>query len=230
MIDPNLTRFFFLTWLYSFALLVGLAPKVFAPDAHRFKKNAVPANSLKISRDWAVPSPTLQIFTDWSISQNAKTSSDWAVHTLARLLALPDPKSRAKKNARQQYVGPVAQILRVKELFEAEVDCLKYDFLGMHFRCLELWREIKRELNEYFILLKGPNYLDEEEVCMLLGLILEASVRSRKFVGKLAYPPSVSPDIAIHEATQIMKKFILKYGGKAGVNSEGQVVGLEDVD
>ena len=54
---------------------------------------------------------------------------------------------------------------------------LRYDYISMHFRCLELLRQLRDEIDEDLKSQFGPEYLErEDQLSNLVGYILMAAV------------------------------------------------------
>lgn len=190
--------------LFSFNLMVGFK----LPSLVAARRGASVSEVRKRdagARNWTAPSPALQIFREWAAAQDHDTCTDWATRILKRLNALPHPEASVKPHL--QNVGAVAQILHAKALLEVDLECLRFDFLGQHFRCMEIFAQIQSQLHPYFDKRIGPDYLtSEEEVCMLIGRILQLGVDNRSMS-----KPVGNPDHAMNEASRIMKKFIQKH-------------------
>lgn len=191
---------------------MGTSLSNFAPGARRSKSMKGLRHSSKGPRDWSAKSKVLDILQDWVSGDDPEDRPDVAGRMLARLMALND-KTKVSRNAEVVPVGTVGQVLKVKAMIEAEIPWLRSDFLDLHLRCMDLFRDMRRELDGHFSRVFDPLYIENEnQLCMMVGWILMISSHNRKVLEE-KYKKKVPEEIqslSIVTGAQVMKKLILK--------------------
>ncbi|KAH9812435.1 hypothetical protein DFH28DRAFT_930873 [Melampsora americana] len=197
----------------SYNLLMGTSLSNFAPCARRSKSMKGLRHSSKGPRNWSENSKVLDILKDWVSGDSPAGQPDSAGRMLTRLTALND-KTKASQNAEVVPVGTVGQVLTVKALIEAEMPWFQCDFLDLHLRCMDLFRDMRRELDGHFCRMFDPLYIENEnQLCMMVGWILMISSRTQKALEEqYKKVPDEIQSLSIVTGARLMKELILKSG------------------
>ncbi|EGG01373.1 uncharacterized protein MELLADRAFT_67124 [Melampsora larici-populina 98AG31] len=191
------------------SLLLGTSLSNFTPDARRSKSNKGVRWSSKGPRNWSANSKVLDILKDWL---SGTDSADVAGRMLACLMALND-KTKTSSSAKVVPVGTVGQVLTVKAMIEHEIPWLRCDFLDLHLRCMDAFRDMRRELDGHFSKMLDPLYIENDnQLCMMVGYILMISSHNRKVLEE-KYKKKVPDEIqslSIVTGARVMKELILK--------------------
>lgn len=197
----------------SYNLLMGTSLSNFAPSARRTKTKKGLRHAPKGPRDWSAHSKVLEILTDWA-SGKEHAVADAAGRMLARLMGLND-ETKASQNGKVVPAGVVGQVLMVKAMIEDEQPWLQCDFLDLHLRCMDLFQDIRSELDGLFSRIFDPMYIENDnQLSMMTGWILMVSTHNRKALEekyKKKVPDGIQ-DLSIVTGARVMKELIRKSG------------------
>lgn len=198
----------------KYYLMMGAAPRVFARDrSRRNQKGRLNIASGKGPRSWNVDNPIYAIFKKRFVEMTG--SAEWTVQSIERLLNEASQSKPQQKAARRRWEK--TQQLTMLQLLDAlqvglavEAKGLHFNYLDMHFRCIELLHTLRTELHEKFVHYWGPQYLEHDgQISSIAGYIIYVASESQKLVkaSKELRKADVGSDILLN-AGRVVKAFL----------------------
>lgn len=198
----------------KYYLMMGAAPRAFARDhSRRNKRGRMSIASGKGPRIWNVDSPILAIFKKRFVEMTG--SAEWTVHSIERLLNEASQSKPQQKAARRRWEK--TQQLTMLQLLDAlqvglavEAKGLHFNYLDMHFKCIELLHTLRNELHEKFVHYWGPQYLEHDgQISTIAGYIIHVASESQKLVkaSKELRNEEVGSDVLL-KAGRVVKAFL----------------------
>lgn len=198
----------------KYYLMMGAAPRAFAKDySRRNQKGRLNIASGKGPRSWNVDNPIYAIFKKRFVEMTG--SAEWTVQSIERLLNEASQSKPQQKAARRRWEK--TQQLTMLQLLDAlqvglavEAQGLHFNYLNMHFRCIELLHTLRNELHEKFVHYWGPQYLEHDgQISNIAGYIICVASESQKLVkaSKELRKADVGSDILLN-AGRLVKAFL----------------------
>lgn len=198
----------------KYYLMMGVAPRAFARDhSRRNQRGRMNIASGKGPRIWNVDSPIFAIFKKRLVEMTG--SAEWTVDSIERLLNEASQSKSQQKAARRRWEK--TQQLTMLQLLDAlqaglavEAKGLHFNYLDMHFKCIELLHTLRNELHEKFVHYWGPQYLEHDgQISSIAGYIIYVASESQKLVkaSKELRKADVGSDILI-KAGSVVKAFL----------------------
>lgn len=198
----------------KYYLMMGVAPRAFAKDhSRRNQRGRMNIASGKGPRNWNVDSPIFAIFKKRLVEMTG--SAEWTVHSIERLLNEASLSKPQQKAARRRWEK--TQQLTMLQLLDAlqvglavEAKGLHFNYLEMHFKCIELLHTLRNDLHEKFVHYWGPQYLEHEgQISNIAGYIIYVASESQKLVkaSKELRKADVGSDMLL-KAGRVVKAFL----------------------
>jgi hypothetical protein len=197
--------------LKRYELAMGASVENYAKDrtgsARRKGKGKVIYNK-KGPRDWSPKSRVIDVFKKRYLEKDLVT---WTAHDVEVILdetSFPDYLQPPRNKSQPLNTSQLLALL--KYAITSESPGLHYDFASMHFRCLDLLRALRTELDENLKQCFGPTYLEhEDQLASIPGYIIMASATAKLARGPLGKPSGDKIETATFvRAGDVMKKFI----------------------
>lgn len=118
-------------------------------------------------------------------------------------------KTRVSTGRNQSQIGLVEQISSIKELFEAELPYLQFDYLSLHVWCRALFIDLHQELRQDMEKSFRRTFPRQDAI---VSSIMIGGSTMRKML-KARYQDRIVPNHfdPIEDGAKVLKKFILKY-------------------
>ena len=199
-----------------YELMMGVAVENFAKNKKRGGSGKI-VHSKAGPRNWQIDSPIVHTIKERYLTQRGSIA--WSVHNIQAILneanqqSLPQHlRSRWNKSHQLSHM----QLLEVfRSALLAEHKVLRYDYISMHFRCLDFLRQLRAEIDGDLKSQYGPGYLErEDQLSNLVGYILTAAVMFERAATRVKdHERSPITDIPmISKANALMKTFIAQSG------------------
>ena len=197
-------------------LMMGVAVENFAKN----KKNRGSGKVVHTKagpRNWQTNSPIVHTIKERYLTQRGSIA--WSVQNLEAIFneanqrGLPQHLRNRWNKSHQLSHMQVLEILRSALLVEYKV--LRYDYISMHYRCLDFLRQLRVEIDEDLKSQFGPEYLErEDQLSNLVGYILMAAVMSERAmtIAKDPRQPSITNLPMVSKTGVMMKKLINDFG------------------
>jgi len=193
-------------------LMMGVAVENFAKNKRKSSSQR-PVHSKVGPRDWQRDSPVVSTITDRYLTQRGSIA--WSVQNIEGIFNELNRKSVSERLQNRWKTSHQMSNLQLLELFRvalvSEYKVLRYDYISMHFRCLDFLRQLRIEIDEDLRTNFGPDYLErEDQLSNLVGYILMAGVMFQRSMTASKSPQSSElGDLPmISKASALMKKTI----------------------
>lgn len=159
-------------------LMMGVAVENFAKNKKNRGSGKVVHNKAG-PRNWQTDSPIVHTIKERYLTQRGSIA--WSVQNIEAILneanqqGLPQHLRNRWNKSHQLSHMQVLSILR--SALSAEYKVLHFDYISMHYRCLDFLRQLRVEIDEDLKSQFGPEYLErEDQLSNLVGYILMAAV------------------------------------------------------
>jgi hypothetical protein len=204
--------------LKRYCLMMGVAPQTFAKD--RLTRNKGGNNpklllSPKGPRAWAESSPIVSIFKERYVTLTG--SVDWSLHKIEALLNKAANKNAVPNRSKKANQLSTLELLHaLQDALSVEAPALTYDYLGMHFECMDLLRSLRTQLQDRLVVYFGPEAIkNEDQLCFIVGLILEVAYSSQKSAASIRELEGyVSYSKMLEQASETVEKVIKERGSR----------------
>ncbi len=197
-------------------LMMGVAVENFARNKKNRGSGKV-VHSKAGPRDWQTDSPIVHTIKERYLTQRG--SIEWSVQNIEAILNEANQQSLPQHLRNRWNTSHQLSHMQLLEIFRsallAEQKVLRYDYISMHFRCLDFLRLLRVEIDEELKSQFGPEYLErEDQLSTLVGYILMTAVMFERSVpaekdcprSRIANLPMIS------KTSGLIKTFIVKYG------------------
>lgn len=168
-------------------------------------------------RNWQTESPIIQTIKDRYLSQRGSIA--WSVQNIEGIMneasqqGLPQ-RIRNRWN-RSHHLSHLQVLELLRSALMSEHKALRYDYISMHFRCLEFLHKLQAEIDEDLISQFGPGYVErEDQLSNLVGYVLMAAVMFERTMAATKDPRglNVADCRLVSKSGALLKNLIVESG------------------
>lgn len=137
----------------KYSLITEMSIENYAPNRRSRPGRSKLVRSKKGLQDWSPTSPIIEIMEQRFLRCGSDEYWIYSVESLVH-----NEQGARAKGSKEPNIGTCRLLDFLRDALAAEQSRLNYDFLGMHFQCMEILRDIKTGLNDKFEQLLGSEY------------------------------------------------------------------------
>ncbi|CAM6087362.1 unnamed protein product [Calypogeia fissa] len=129
-------------------------------------------------------------------------------------LELYRPQTKLQQLYAQTHkLEPLVFLNAMKTALVAEQHMIRFDYVSLHMRCIQLLREIRVKLHDRFMKLYGEGYMENvTQLSWLVGWVLYTAVESNGAARLLMQPDGSLHSVMLEPASQVVEDLIRREG------------------
>ncbi|MCJ1407255.1 hypothetical protein MMC19_001326 [Ptychographa xylographoides] len=196
----------------KYELMMGVSVANFAKNRKKAGNGKAVPSKLG-PRNWQIDTPMIRTIKERYTTPRG--SIEWSLQNVEDILKETSqqnlPQHVRNRWNRSHQLSPLQLLELLRSALTVEYKALRYDYISMHFRCLQFLRELRDLIDEDLRSQFGPEYLErEDQLSTLVGYILMDALTYER---AMPAGSDIGSMIMISKASGLMRKLIASSGG-----------------
>jgi hypothetical protein len=205
----------------SLSLMAGVSTSYFASTTRPTKKSysrpkASPKGPSFLKENSAISTMFRDHIVHGALALTAETMGDLLADTGVdpSSLQLSKPQTKLQQQwAHNHKLTPLQFLAILRAALVAEQHIIRFDYVSLHMRCIQLLREIRVMLHDKFVQYQGEHYMENEtQLSWLVGWILLTAAESEKATKMMRLRDGSLSNVMLVRASQVLDSFIEREG------------------